>query len=127
VNPVLRGEVVERQQFVDVVGDLPGRLGSFRTVGLLERGDGLEGVLAVLGVVDVLEYLAGAGLGRRRQSIEDIGRFVNPAPLVAGFGEHLCEGFPEAERAVADGEDGARIPRRAASRSRSAQDSADSR
>jgi hypothetical protein len=35
---------------------------------------------------------------------------VNPAPLVASFGEHLCEGLPKAERAVADGEDGGAHP-----------------
>jgi hypothetical protein len=55
VNPVLGREVVERQQFVDVVGVLLDGLGPLRTVGLLECGDGLDRVLAVLGTVDVLQ------------------------------------------------------------------------
>jgi hypothetical protein len=34
VNPVLGREVVERRQFVNVVGDLPGGLGPLRAVRL---------------------------------------------------------------------------------------------
>lgn len=36
---------------------------------------------------------------------------MNPAPLLTGFGEHLGQGFPEAQRPVADGKDrGAHAP-----------------
>jgi len=57
VHPVLGGEVVERQHLVHVVGDLRDGLGPLRAVGLLERRAGLEGVVAVLGVVDLLQGL----------------------------------------------------------------------
>src|SRR6266571_3348079 len=53
VHPVLGGEVVERQQLVDVVGDLGDGLAELGAVGQLERRHGAAGVLAVLGVPDL--------------------------------------------------------------------------
>jgi hypothetical protein len=52
VAPVLGGEVVERQQLVELVGDLGGRLGMGGEVGG-EAVGGLEGLAAGVGGVDV--------------------------------------------------------------------------
>jgi hypothetical protein len=57
VDPVLGGIVVERQQLVEVVGDLRGGLGELGAVGGLERCDGGEGVLLIFGVPDLGEGL----------------------------------------------------------------------
>jgi hypothetical protein len=64
MDPVLGEKIVERQQLVDVIGDLPGRLGPLRAVGLLECGRRHERVLTVLSVADLLQGLAGTGLSR---------------------------------------------------------------
>jgi hypothetical protein len=50
---VLGWEVVERQEFVEVVDDFGDGLGELRAVGELERGNRAAGVVAVLGVPDV--------------------------------------------------------------------------
>jgi hypothetical protein len=55
VDPVLGGEVVERQQHVAVAGDLRDRLEPLRAVAGGERLDGLDRVVLVLGVVDLRE------------------------------------------------------------------------
>ncbi len=73
---MLGGEVVESQQLGLVVGDLLDGLGELRAVELGERSDRLDREVAVIGVVDVLKRLAGAGLSRLRQSVERIGGFV---------------------------------------------------
>ena len=53
VNPVLGGVVVERQQPLEIVGDLRDGLAELRSVGGFERAHGIEGVLLVLGVPDL--------------------------------------------------------------------------
>ncbi len=53
VDPVFGRVVVEREQDVEVVGDLRGGLGPLRCVEVLERLGGLEGVVAVLGAPDL--------------------------------------------------------------------------
>ncbi len=61
-------------------------------------------------------------LNRLRHLVEDVGRFVDPTPLVGRSGEDLIQGSPEAESAVADrdlGRDGG--PRRFTSTSNSRQ------
>ena len=55
VNPVLGRELVERQELLDVVGDLRDRLGELRAVGGGERLDRVEGVVAVLSAPDLRE------------------------------------------------------------------------
>jgi hypothetical protein len=57
MDPVFGGEVVESQQFVDIIDDLLDGLGPLRAVRFLERGDGFGGVLAVFGVVDLMGAL----------------------------------------------------------------------
>jgi hypothetical protein len=61
VNPVLGGVVVERQQPLEIVGDLRNGLAELRSVGCFEAAHGIEGVLLVLGVPDL-----GQGLLRPR-------------------------------------------------------------
>jgi len=104
VHPVLGREVVERQQLLLVAGDLGD---GFRVLGLVssvEVPDGLLGVRAVFGVADLGEGLAGRGLGRFRQAVENVDYFVLPAAALAGLGEHLAQRRPEPQRPVADRE-----------------------
>jgi hypothetical protein len=75
MDPVLGGEVVERQEHVEVVGDLGDRLGPLGAVVGLERLGGLDGVVAVRGVVDLRECLLRCwvrGLGQRGQDVADL-------------------------------------------------------
>jgi len=53
MHPVLGGEVVEREQFVEIVGDLRDSLAELGPVSQLERRDAAAGVVAVLGVPDL--------------------------------------------------------------------------
>ena len=102
VDPVLGRKVVERQQFLGVVGDLRDGLGELGAVGLRECLDRLLGVAAVLGVVDLLHRLRGARLCGLRQGARDIPGLVNPAPLMADGREHLDQRLPQPHRAVTD-------------------------
>ena len=64
--------VVEREQHVDMLGDLGDRLGPLGAVEVLERLHGLERVVLVLGVVDLRKRGLGArlgGLGQRGKNI----------------------------------------------------------
>jgi len=83
VDPVLGGVVVELQEHVKIVGDLRDGLGPLRPVGLGERFRGPLGVVAVLGVPDLRECLSGAGLGRLREAVEDVGDLVDLMPISA--------------------------------------------
>jgi hypothetical protein len=62
VDPVFGGEVVERQQLGQVVGDLRGGLGELRPVGGVERLHGVECVLLVFGVPDLGQCLLRPGM-----------------------------------------------------------------
>lgn len=99
---MLGREVVERQQHFGVVDDLRGGLGPLGAVGLRELVDRLLGVDAVLGVADLLHRLRCARLGGLRQGVVHISGSANPAALVAGRGEHLGQGLPQAHHAVVD-------------------------
>ncbi len=86
VDPVLGGEVVERQQLVGVVGDLLDGLGKLRPVGLLERCDGLQGMLTVLGVVDLVQGLLRSWLGGRSSKIRPARRGLRHIRSLTGPG-----------------------------------------
>jgi hypothetical protein len=73
---MLAGVVVERQQHVDVLGDLRDRLGPLGAVVGLERLDRLQGVVAVLGVVDLGERGFRTWVRRLRQGGKNIGTDV---------------------------------------------------
>ena len=66
MDPVFGGEVVERQQLVQVIGDLRDGLAELGAVGELERRDRAAGVLAVLGVSDLGQGFLRAGVGGLR-------------------------------------------------------------
>jgi len=60
MDPVLGWEVVEREQLLEVVGDLRRGLGELRPVSVLERLGRFAGVVLVLGGPDLRQ----AGLPR---------------------------------------------------------------
>jgi len=76
VDPVFGGIVVELQELVEILGDLRDRLGPLGGVVGLERLDRGERVLAVLGVPDLRERISRAGLGRLRETVENVGDLV---------------------------------------------------
>lgn len=63
MDPVLGGEVEERQEFVLVVRDPLDDFGVLGPVGPFEVADGSGRVLLVLCVVDLLDRALGRGLG----------------------------------------------------------------
>lgn len=72
VDPVLGGEVEERQQRLKVVDDLGDR---FRLLGPelgRERVGGGRGVAAVLGITDLRQGPASGGLSGLRERVEDV-------------------------------------------------------
>jgi hypothetical protein len=75
---VLGRVVVEREQLLQVTGDLRGRLRELRPIGGLERPGGSCGVLLILGAPDLGESLLRARMGRLRQRSQDVSRFVKP-------------------------------------------------
>jgi hypothetical protein len=78
VDPVLGGVVVEGQQDVEVIGDLRGSFGPLGSVEVLERLGGLQGVVAVLGVVDLGQCGLRAGMRRLRERGKNIAADVKP-------------------------------------------------
>ena len=99
---MLGGIVVERQQLLEVVGDLRDRLGELGAVGGFERSDSSEGVRLVFGVPDLGEGLLRAGMRRLRQRREDVAGLVEPAALLAGGRDEFAPRNPEPVRAIAD-------------------------
>src|SRR5664279_2436479 len=119
--------VVERQQHVEVLGDLRGRLGPLGAVVGVERLRGLERVVLVLGVVDLASAAFAPGCA-------DLGSAASTLPWT--WNQHLCSlvsgktsrsAFQKPSAPSPTANIGARIPRRLQSRSRSAHDSLDSR
>jgi hypothetical protein len=77
MDPVLGRKVVERQQLLDVVGDLGDRLRKLHTIGRLELLDRVAGVGLVLGVPDLCERLLRPRVRRLRQRGKNI-RYLCP-------------------------------------------------
>jgi hypothetical protein len=69
VDPVLGREVVDREQDVDVVGDLRDGFAELGGVGRFEGSRGVQGVAAVFGVPDL-------GEGRRGRCRGCLGRMI---------------------------------------------------
>jgi hypothetical protein len=80
---VLRRIVVEREQLVEIVGDLRDGLAELSTVGQLERRDGAAGVVAVFGVPDLGQGLLRAGVGGLGQRGEYVADLVDVMPTSA--------------------------------------------
>src|SRR3954452_14943138 len=88
MHPMLGWVVVEREQLLDVVGDLGDRLGKLGPVRGLERFHGVVSVAFVLGVPDLAEHLLRARMRRLRQRSKNLRYLVEPAALLAGLREH---------------------------------------
>jgi len=93
VDLVPGGEVVERKEHVDALGD---RLGPLRLDRCLRVGP-------VLGVSDLRQRSAGGGLGGLGQGVEDVGGLVPPSSVVLGSRERVVLRGLEPEDAVVDG------------------------
>lgn len=109
VDPVFGGEIVERQEFTGLVGDLLHRLWLLRAVGAIEVLDGLLCVVAVFGVVDLLQCFLRSGPGRLRQGIDHVAGLCEPSTFGAWPAENLRASPPQAHRAVTDHEPGAAV------------------
>jgi hypothetical protein len=83
VDPVLGGEVVEREQLVEIVGDLRNGLTELRPVRRLERGHRIQGVAAVLGVPDLRERLLRPRMRGLRERPKNVGDLVHLMPMSA--------------------------------------------
>jgi hypothetical protein len=84
--PSARGEVVEREQHIEIVSDFRGRFGPFRAAVGGEHFRGFAWLLSVFGVVDLSQCLLRIRMGRFRQCGKDIADLVPPAPLLFGVG-----------------------------------------
>jgi hypothetical protein len=69
-----------------------------------EAIESLFGGFPAFGLVDRVQVFLRLALHRRRQLVENVGRFVNPAALLPGFGPDLVQRLPEAQAAIAGGE-----------------------
>src|SRR2546430_10521092 len=83
--PVLGGEVVERQEFVEVVGDFGDGFAEFGAVGQFERRDGPAGVVAVLGVPDLGEGPFRTRVRRLRQRRQHVADLVETSNAGSGW------------------------------------------
>jgi hypothetical protein len=83
VDPVLGGAVVEGQQDVEVIDDLRDGLGPLRAVVGLERFRRFDGVVLVLGVVDLRERSLRAGVRGLGQRSENVAKLVPLMPTSA--------------------------------------------
>ena len=85
VLPMFFGEVVERQQGVELVGDLCDRFGMVLEL-LSEVLDPVDGVGSGFGVVDRPDRCFGVGVTPLGEGIEGVGGSMNP-----GLSNSLCE------------------------------------
>ena len=83
MGPVLGGVIVEREQLVQIIGDLRGGLRELRAVGGVERLGRLPGVRLVLGAPDRGQGLLRAGVGGLGQRGQDVRRLVSLMPTSA--------------------------------------------
>jgi hypothetical protein len=75
IHPVWGGIVVEREQYLDIPGDLGDGLWEFRAIGGIEGLHRVQGVPFVLGIPDLCQSLLRPrmrGLRQRRQHIGDL-------------------------------------------------------
>src|SRR6478672_8295219 len=103
MDPVLGREVVERQQYVQVVADLRGGFGPFGAELDRERLRRHRGVGLVLSLIDLRQSTLRGRVDRLRQRGEDVADLVPPAPLLGGGGEHVTDRLPEPERTITNG------------------------
>ena len=101
---MLGWEVVESQQFIPILDQAFGRLRIFRLEGFDEQIERSMGILAGLGLPDVVKHLLSLGLGALGEVIEHIARFMHPAALLARGWKNLFQCRPEPHGPVTGGQ-----------------------
>lgn len=104
MDPVGRGEVIKAQQLRVIFLQARRRFGILVGVGFAEVGEGLLGRGAGRCQVDLLKEVLGVWLQFLGQLVEHVGRLMHPATLRATGGPLFFQGWPETERAIADGQ-----------------------
>ena len=101
---MLGREVVEGEQRLAVLLQALGRLVVLDLVALDERVECGFGVGLRLRHPDLLQSPLGLPLLAYGEFVEDVGGLVHPAALLARLGPNFAERFPEAKRAIGDGQ-----------------------
>ena len=104
--PVLGWEIVESEQLVAILDQAFGGFGVFRPEGFDEQIEGFVGVLAGLGLPNVMQHFLGLGLGSLGQVIQGIACLMHPAALLAGCWEDFFKCGPEPHGTIASGQFG---------------------
>ena len=102
--PVISGKVEERQQRFAILDQAFDRLVVFRRVFLGECRDRRLRCCSIRRQPDFAQVFVRVGLHGLWKLVENVQRLVQPAALVTRRREGLVESFPEAERAIADGD-----------------------
>src|SRR5208282_41666 len=102
--PVFSGKVEERQQRFAILDQAFDGLVVFRRVFLGECRNRRLRRRPIRRQPDFAQVFVRIGLNGFRKLVENVQRLVQPAALVTRRREGLVESFPEAERAIADGD-----------------------
>src|SRR3979490_1841443 len=102
--PVISGKVEKRQQCFAILDQAFDGLVVFGRVFLGECGNRRLRRRPVRRQPDFVQVFVRIGLKGFRKLVENVHRLVQPAALVTRRREGLVESFPEAERAIADGD-----------------------
>ena len=106
---MLCGEIVEGQQFLTILDQTFRSLWVFRLEGVDEQIEGGMGVLAGLGLPNIMQHLPGLGPGTLGQVNAHVPGLMHPAPLLARVWKDLLQCRPETHSPVAGGQFG-RVP-----------------
>ena len=102
VGPVFRREIIKGEQFVFVPGQPFRRLRVFCLVFFTEHRQRIFRRQTALGPPDIVQVGLDLGLHGFRHIVQNIGRFVNPATLLAGRRKHFSKRRPETQSVVAN-------------------------
>ncbi len=104
MRPMLSGEIEEGEQDIPVFDQT---LGGFRILGLVGGDEPIErliGLGLVVGSINLPNGAFGLRLLAFGEFVEHIRGLMHPAALFLRGGEHLRQGFPEAQRPIANGQ-----------------------
>jgi hypothetical protein len=104
VRPMLSGEIEEGEQDIPVFGQTLGGLRILGLVGLDEPVEGLMGLGFGVGSINLPEGLFRLRLLPFGEFVEHVRGLMHPAALGLRGGKHLGQGFPEAQRPIANGD-----------------------
>ena len=99
---MLGREVVKGQENFSILRQTLDGLRVFCLVGFQEQVERLVRMFSGVGHPDLMQFLFRLGLQTLGHFIKDVGRLVDPAALLAGLRIDLLDGFPKAQRPVAD-------------------------